>query len=126
MPDAETVVRPRIAALVAADFGLAWGHHPDGACQWLWCREIAPSEEDAFEADAFLLTKAGAGVMGGDVVKRARTEAARTRIEEEWQGPPSPAAQATGASLRHRPIAVPGNPRRHEVTGAPHQQAEPS
>lgn len=64
--DPDGVLRTKIVEFVGrGDFGLASGPKPDGTYTRLWFNKPLPTEEVAFEADVFLLTKARASSLVG-------------------------------------------------------------
>jgi hypothetical protein len=76
--DPESVLRGKIPEFVGkGDFGLGSGPTPDGGFSRVWWNEPVPTDEVAFEASVFLLTKARAKsikaspetvVVGGEAV----------------------------------------------------------
>ena len=59
--DPDAVLREKIAEFVQkGDFGLASGETAGGGYERIWCSEVVPTEEVAFESGVFLLTKAKA------------------------------------------------------------------
>jgi hypothetical protein len=57
--DPDAVLRHKVGEFVGqGDFGLASGHRSDGTYDRIWYGEAIASEEVAFEAGVFLLTKA--------------------------------------------------------------------
>ena len=56
--DPDTVLRAKIVEFVGhGDFGLASGPKPDGTYERVWFRELAPSDEVAFEPGVLLVKK---------------------------------------------------------------------
>jgi len=67
LADPDKVLREKIAEFVAkGDFGLASGQKPDGTFERIWFEKPVSTEEVAFDAQVFLLTKQRAkGLMAG-------------------------------------------------------------
>lgn len=76
LPDVDTILRRQIVSFVErGDFGLASGLDTGGTYQRVWFGEAVPSEEVAFDADVFLLTKARAEQIRGGVAESGEDQA---------------------------------------------------
>ena len=60
--------------VIRGDFGLASGQQPGGGYARIWFEEMLPSDEVAFDADVYLLTKAKAKALKAKPVLIAPTE----------------------------------------------------
>jgi len=69
--DPDGVLRGRIMDFVVkGDFGLASGSKPDGAYDQVWFAELVAPDDVVFDADVFLLTKAKAKSLKGEVIPK--------------------------------------------------------
>ena len=105
--DPDAVLRQKVVEFVnGGDFGLASREKGDGQYDRLWYKEPVGSEEVAFEAGVFLLTKAKAGQL-----RAVPGNQTQTQIE-------SAGSSSTGSELEEEPERPPDSPSIPPVTRA--------
>jgi hypothetical protein len=106
--DPDSYLRGKIPEFVTrGDFGLASGQQPGGGYSRVWFEEMLPSDEVAFDADVYLLTKAKAKSLKTKPVLVAPPEVRDEEKQEPFKLEPTPGGLPSGKKTIHITGAIP-------------------